>query len=986
MRQKEETTYFILDGLQGGTPDSGWRAQFTTNLRIAREGLMLGKQPGPPIPLKDEKGTLGGLENPTGVAVGPDNAIYISDSENHVIFKIVRREGVRARALFFRASGGQFASDHFVYVPTMNRVERWPGAEVRPPQNFSEVEVICETVWDETRAREIVAAFLRGEDPSAFPEHCRETEEKPCCGGRDRKPAKRCGCDGAKGGCKCGESSAASNCGCGKAKGATEEASIEKEWRDFYPANLPAGEICLPSLECLPCLGGKGHEPRRFSEPRGLSISRSGNLYVADTNNHRVQVFGLRGLALKAVWGKRAKAADVVSPEPVEDCVPVFEHAIGIGQPVAGDLPGEFNHPWDVVVDGRGDIYVADKGNHRIQKFNHHTRQFTVIDGTQLAAHFFRALYGPSARDRFVFIPARSRLERWPDSLGHDPSDMSEVIIVSEDVTSTKQARQVLLELIGAKGTTDILAEWDAAYPGALADFPQPEAAFSSPAHLAVDARDRVYVVDEDNHYVKVLDSSGRVINSLTVKEDVTGDFKPTAIVIDSEGKLLLAGDDGIHRFNTEAERLYYADHYTSWNGSCAGLAIDVEGKLLTVGSPVGGIAEIPPPSQFIKSGSFISLPLDSKIESCQWHKLLVNYSQQLPTGTSVTLWTHTSESELTPVEIQSLKDEDWQTGQSNADDLLIQSGPGRFLWLKIEFKGNGIETPVVARLKAYFPRVTCLQYLPAIYQADPVSKDFLERFLSIFEATFSSLEAKVAAFSDYLDPAGVPASGEAKDFLAWLAGWVDMAFDASWSIETRRLLLKNSTQLYRKRGTAAGLKKLLSLALGIEVQILEHFQLRRWLFLTGEAGLGGGFTLGGGCSVNRLRLDDYSRIGDFALISTGDPSREPFFAHAHQFSVFVQSALIRDELIERMMRYLIDKEKPAHTDYRLVKVEPRFRIGMQSTVGFDTQLGVYPRLILNQTATLGYDALLSCESEGRGPAAMQVGDRSRVGVNAMVG
>ncbi|HEU5409023.1 MAG TPA: hypothetical protein VFU48_14735, partial [Nitrospira sp.] len=79
-------------------------------------------------------------------------------------------------------------------------------------------------------------------------------------------------------------------------------------------------------------------------------------------------------------------------------------------------------------------------------------------------------------------------------------------------------------------------------------------------------------------------------------------------------------------------------------------------------------------------------------------------------------------------------------------------------------------------------------------------------------------------------------------------------------------------------------------------------------------------------------------------------------------------------------------REKPAHAQYALVRVEPRFRVGMQSTLGLDTQVGAYPYLVLNHCATLGYDTLLSCDALEKGSAAMQVGTRARVGVSAVVG
>jgi phage tail-like protein len=849
MSQTETTTYFLLDHHQGRDAHDGWRMQQLQNLQITAAGLCLAPLPGSPVPLQDARGTFGGLENPTGVAVDSDGVIYVSDSTKHLIFKVVRRAGLRPWAHFFRLAKGPFANDLFVYVPTANRLERWPRTSHVDPQNFSEVEVLCEAVWDETQACKCLLAFITTQDL--------ESIEKDVV---------------------------------------NEVEMIEREWEGDYPAPLPAGEICQTSIAYLPCLGGLGSRPRQFNEPRGLAISPAGNLYVADSRNHRIQVFALRGLVLKSIWGKRAGAADILEPQPAPapDCLPPEEQAVHFGQPLAGTAPGEFNELWDVAVDRAGNVYIADKGNHRVQKFDCRSQSFIVLET--------------------------------------DPP-------------------------------------------------------FESPTHLAIDAAGRLYVVDQDKEYVTLLDREGRVLGRVEYVRDVPGHFKPTAVTVDAEGKLLLANGDAIHRFHLEEEGCHYAGCYSKQYGPCTGMAGDVRGHLFSVGGESGSVAEIPSPKGFKKSGTYISRPLDSHIERCQWHKILLDFENDIPIGTSVTVWTYTSEDEQSPEKILDLQDEEWQTGQTNAKDFLILSPPGRFLWLKIKFEGNGIDTPTLRHLKAYFPRLTYMQYLPAVYQADPVSKDFLERFLAIFETILSGIEGKIDNLAQYFDPDGVP-----EDFLPWIAAWVDMVFDPSWRLPllTQRQLLRNAPALYRQRGTPAGLKQLLRLALGLEVQILEHFQLRRWLFLASQATLGNRSQLWGNCIVSRLQLEENARIGDFALVGTGDPVRDPFHVYAHKFSVFVPAAaLCRSALTgraERMLRHFIEHEKPAHTDYVLCKVEARFRVGIQATIGFDTLVGAYPRLVLNYCAILGYDTLLSCAPEEQGPATLKVGERARVGVTAVVG
>ena len=64
----------------------------------------------------------------------------------------------------------------------------------------------------------------------------------------------------------------------------------------------------------------------------------SGNVYVADSGNHRIQKFSSSGGFL-AKWGTKG----------------------------SGD--GQFNFPEGVAVDGSGNVYVTDSRKHRIQKF-----------------------------------------------------------------------------------------------------------------------------------------------------------------------------------------------------------------------------------------------------------------------------------------------------------------------------------------------------------------------------------------------------------------------------------------------------------------------------------------------------------------------------------------------------------------------------------------------------------------------------------------
>lgn len=115
------------------------------------------------------------------------------------------------------------------------------------------------------------------------------------------------------------------------------------------------------------------------------------------------------------------------------------------------------------------------------------------------------------------------------------------------------------------------------------------------------------------------------------------------------------------------------------------------------------------------------------------------------------------------------------------------------------------------------------LQYLPAIFQRRPAGGDepILGQFLAPFEKQFNTLEQILAEVDNTLSASQAPAD----DFLPWLAGWVAHLFDEEWDEDRRRRFLAGAMELYRWRGTSAGLKRYLDLCLDLgpgEVEIRE--------------------------------------------------------------------------------------------------------------------------------------------------------------------
>lgn len=380
--------------------------------------------------------------------------------------------------------------------------------------------------------------------------------------------------------------------------------------------------------------------------------------------------------------------------------------------------------------------------------------------------------------------------------------------------------------------------------------------------------------------------------------------------------------------------------------------------------------------------GTFVSEPLDSRIYACEWHRVVIRGS--LPAGATIRVETFTSEAPKSSHEIRTLAR--WATRADHVTvgdgpfDCLILSPPGRYCWLRLTLTGDGTVSPRIDAVRVHFPRASSLQFLPAVYAEEPVSRDFLGRFLSIFDTMRDAIADDVGHASRYFDPGAAP-----DEFLTWLGAWIGIAVERNWPVEKRRRLIRDAHKLFELRGTPEGLRLHVQLFADREPRILEHFKLRRWMFL--DCGrLGDCSALFGSAIVRRLQLDRFSRVGEFQLVDAGDPLRDPFHVHAHRFSVMVPLRHGADEESERRtLEHILEMAKPAHTKADLQLVQPRMRIGVQSFIGVDTIVGAYPRNTITDRSRLGHDSVLSQPPGEPTPPAMKVGVRSRIGASTVL-
>jgi streptogramin lyase len=135
----------------------------------------------------------------------------------------------------------------------------------------------------------------------------------------------------------------------------------------------------------LRVIGHPGDGPGEFNRAEGLGIDAQDRIYVADSCNHRIQIFSPDGAFITAFGKPGAAPGEFSYPYDVRMDAQGFQYVCEFGNSRIqifdpqhrfvemlggpGAAPGKMSNPWAIALDSRGNLYVADAGNHRVLKF-----------------------------------------------------------------------------------------------------------------------------------------------------------------------------------------------------------------------------------------------------------------------------------------------------------------------------------------------------------------------------------------------------------------------------------------------------------------------------------------------------------------------------------------------------------------------------------------------------------------------------------------
>ena len=281
-----------------------------------------------------------------------------------------------------------------------------------------------------------------------------------------------------------------------------------------YSETVTANYVVPASNAFSFAFGSYGSGNGQFNNPHFIAVDSSGNMYITDSNNARVEKFDKYGNYVTQ-WGS------------------------------SGSGNGQFTAPAGVAVDSSGNVYVVDGGNHRVEKFTSsgtYLSQFGLLGSGNGQFEDPTGIAVDSSGNVYVADNITNRVQEFTSSgtyltqfgsPGAGNGQFGSVTGIAIDPSSGNIYAVDSLDNRVDEFTSSgaYVSQWGSIGSG--------NGQFKYPYGIAVDSLGRIYVTDSGNNRVEVFTTSGTYLNQFGLQGDGNGQFvNPAGVAVDSSGNV----------------------------------------------------------------------------------------------------------------------------------------------------------------------------------------------------------------------------------------------------------------------------------------------------------------------------------------------------------------------------------------------------------------------------------------------------------------